>query len=153
MVRLQLTLNLNHSWNNKWSNHYNFLNILYTQPELYSMQQRMLHTSHVTCSLPGHNIFILWNQPKTSSFQLPYQLHSYCLLCRLCQSSSNPQKIRQAGHTMVWNGKKKSVWNMEWPRYGMEDLMEWNQTKYSIFHTCTFWHGVTEVGFSFSWTY
>ena len=55
------------------------------------------------------------------------------------------------GHAMVWNGmwngKKISVWNMEWPKYGMEWriwCMEWNQ----IFHipykfrTCTFWHGV-----------
>ena len=28
-----------------------------------------------------------------------------------------------AGHTMVWNGRKKSVWNMQWLKYEMEDLM------------------------------
>jgi len=28
-----------------------------------------------------------------------------------------------SGHTMVWNGRKKLVWNMEWLKHGMEDLM------------------------------
>jgi len=26
--------------------------------------------------LPGYDIFVLWNRPKTSSFRLPCQLHS-----------------------------------------------------------------------------
>jgi len=26
--------------------------------------------------LPGYDTFVLWNRPKTSSFRLPYQLHS-----------------------------------------------------------------------------
>jgi len=49
---------------------------------------------------------------------------------------------------MVWNGRKKSVWNMEWLKYGMEDLMYgMEDLMYGMerifhipykFHTCTF---------------
>ena len=43
------------------------------------------------------------------------------------------------GHTVVWNGiwngRKKSVWNMEWHRDGMEDLMYRME---QIFYTCAF---------------
>jgi len=30
----------------------------------------------LTHSLPGYDIFVIWNQPKISSFRLPYQLQS-----------------------------------------------------------------------------
>ena len=45
-------------------------------------------------------------------------------------------------------GKEKSVWNTEWLKYGMEDLMYGMERIFHIpykFHTCTFWHGVAEV--------
>jgi len=44
---------------------------------------------------------------------------------------------------MVWNGRKTSVWNTEWLKYGMEQIFH---IPYK-FHTCTFWHGVAEVRF------
>jgi len=37
---------------------------------------------------------------------------------------------------------------MEWLKYGMEDWM-YGMKKSSIFHTCTFCHGVAEVQFFF----
>jgi len=39
------------------------------------------------------------------------------------------------------NGKKKSVWNMEWLKYAMEDFMYRMEQIFHIpykFHTCTF---------------
>jgi len=41
----------------------------------------------------------------------------------------------------IWNGRKKSVWNMEWLKYGMEDLIYGMEQIFHIpykFHTCTF---------------
>jgi len=41
----------------------------------------------------------------------------------------------------IWNGRKKSEWNMEWLKYGMEDLMYGMEQIFHIpykFHTCTF---------------
>jgi len=41
----------------------------------------------------------------------------------------------------IWNGRKKSVWNMEWFKYVMEDLMYGMERIFHIpdkFHTCTF---------------
>jgi len=35
----------------------------------------------LTCWLLRYNISVLWNRPKTSSFQLPYQLHSSSADC------------------------------------------------------------------------
>ena len=52
----------------------------------------------------------------------------------------------------IWNGRKKSVWNMEWLKYAMEDFMYRMEQIFHIpykFHTCTFWHGVAEVRFFF----
>jgi len=35
----------------------------------------------VNTLLPGYDTFVLWNWPKTSSFRLPYQLHSSSTDC------------------------------------------------------------------------
>jgi len=40
-----------------------------------------MRSRYLTCSVPGYNIFVLGNQPKTSSFQLPYQQHSSSADC------------------------------------------------------------------------
>jgi len=41
----------------------------------------------------------------------------------------------------IWNGRKKWVWNIEWLKYGMEDLMYGMKRIFRIpykFHTFTF---------------
>ena len=38
-------------------------------------------SSALTLSEPGYDIFVLWNRPKTSSCQLPYQRHSSSANC------------------------------------------------------------------------
>ena len=40
----------------------------------------------------------------------------------LSESHTLPRTRRQGivWHGIIWNGRKKSVWNMEWLKYGME---------------------------------
>jgi len=43
--------------------------------EIYKKQAQKTSKFQLTLWEPGYNIFMLWNRPKTSSCQLPYQCH------------------------------------------------------------------------------
>jgi len=63
---------------------------------------------------PGYDIFILWNQPKTSSCQLPYQHHrSYADCTReMFKSSNRSASLDSRAHSTkyFWLGVVDFLW-------------------------------------------
>ena len=94
-----------------------------------------------------------------TSIMSPSSAACLLLICLVCELVSvcpfwTPSLTVRAYYGMKWNieWKKKSVWNMEWLKYGMEDLMYGMEQIFQIpckFHTCTFWRGVAKVRFFF----
>jgi len=50
--------------------------LVYTVGKRKCPDRRGLTRHTLTLEEAGHDIFVLWNRPKTSSCQLPYQCHS-----------------------------------------------------------------------------
>jgi len=77
----------------------------------------LLLKKFLTRSLPGHDIFVLWNQPKNRSFLLPYQTNSFSADCtrELFKPSKDLANVR------VCNEKKFLVlfflWVTLWGRF------------------------------------